>query len=336
MRTLVFLFLPLSVFGAPPTSKFSASYKAESGSTGLGDSNASRSTTKITSVDLSTGSIYPKGQVRVGLDSTNADYSRYLTTDRAGTSTPLSRNFQGTEYNLRGGVDAYSKAGSVSVEGAKTMGPTPFPGFFAKSNYSYDVYGWGSRFSASYLRSIKKLPASYFVDPDSLQPKLRPSTTIEKRAEVSWEQILSEIAKSRLNFYLSQKPASRPTLRGAEISLALALKEDQALVGKFGGSKETRNAPLFDDRGYFSAAWAQLEWRFQPSYRWNFAFQMGTILEMETARGRIPYRKVGTDSMGAEVRHVESRWEIGFHAVGSSANTGYKSLQSSGEFIWKL
>lgn len=337
MRALIFL---LAVSGPAwaeaPSARFTSGWKSEAGSTGLSTANAEASSTLTNSVDVSSGSKIRNFTLRLGLDRASRDYGRYLITDSQGGSAPLSRTFSAPEYLFRPGLDLYAGNYLLGLDAAKTLGSTPFPGDSLKVRGNFEERALGAKLFAAYARSDLRAPASYFVDPDSFASRLRPTRLLTHRGSLGWEQVLGERWKGRLEGFAGFRPGSRPSHRGLSAGLAYALTDRLALFTKVGGAREVRGSTLYEDRGYFDAYWAKAELRFEPSYRWSLGASAGTVLETETARGRVARQKVGTDSLGLNASLLGSFWQLGMNALGQFSNTGYHSLGLGGNFTWQL
>jgi hypothetical protein len=338
MRALVLFFILSSTYAlaAPPSATIRSSVKNESGSTGLTNTNSSSSATMVTSLDADSGSYLNGASLRFGVDRSKSDYRRYVLTDRAGTQSDLSQQFSAAEHTLRLGSSLYLKQTSLALDAAKTAGPTPFPGGSLTGTLSQEFLTSGSKLAITVLHSDHQSPSSYYIDPDTFSTKLRPKRLLENRGQFSVEQILSEKTKLRLAVFLADKPESRPLERGGEFGLAHALGDSSALVGTLGLAREKKSDLLPDDRGYLGASWADLEFRLQPTYHIDLSAKIGTILETETARGRLPQHKVGTDTLGLSGKYRGSFGEAGLTALGARSNTGYQALSFGGTFTCTL
>lgn len=340
MRALalfIFLALPAAAPAAAPSAKLSSRIVSERGSTSLSREGTSAVTTLRSGVDLSSGGYFGSGTLRAGLDRTIPNYERYLVTDRSGNTRPLSAARTDPEYAARAGGDVFLPGGTVSVDGAKSFGPTPFPFYSASVAASADRYDWGARIGVTLARSDRANPLSYFVHPDTLRPTLRPPKVVENKATVFWEQVLGERWRSRLKVSGVHRPEDRPERAEAEGGLAHALSDNFALIASIGGSRERRRAErLRDERGFLEAGWLQAEVRYEPSYSWALAARAGTLLERETARGTAAARRVGTDSLGLDVRRSQGRTEFDLRAFAAFSNTGYTTYQFGGGFTWHL
>ena len=320
----------------PPSSRFTSVFKTETGTTGLASSDVSMISTRTSSVDLDSGSWLSTAQFRCGFDRVDPDYSRYLITEKNGTVHALSTQYRGSESVLRAGVDIYLKDYSFSFEGSNTQSAAPFPGSNAKLSVAFESPVYGSKYSVGFARQDHRTPLSFFVDPDTFQTRLRPERSLENRLSAAVEQILSEDAKLKAEIFAADRPESRPSTQGLDLSSAVAVNSRSSVVLKVGGAHETRSASLLDERGYLDATWGQAEYRLEPSYRWSISGVVGTILETESARGRFSFQKVGTDSIGFETRTRGRAWEFGVKALGSFANTGYQSIEFSGDLAWQI
>jgi len=339
MRTLALLIVfvfSLAAHAEAPSAKISTSVSAESGDAGLTTESSTSASTITVSVDASTGTHFHTVTYRLGYDEITPDYSRYLVTDRSGNVTSLSDQYSTPESVARAGVDYYVKDFSFSIDGSQTASDTPFPGYMGKFTSAYTNYAAGAKYSLQFSRSDHELPLSYFVNPDTFQTELRPSRNLEDRESAAWEQILSERAKAKLEGFTAQRPESRPPYVGAEGSIGFALTDTTALLGKIGIAHEIRGTILYDDRGYFDASWAQLEYRIEPSYRWSVSTLFDTILESETPRGYFPEQKIGTDTLAVQARTRGKNWELGVKALGSLANTGYQDFQLGMDLSWQI
>jgi hypothetical protein len=334
--SMAFLLVGGFAFAEAPSAKISTSLSSESGDAGLTTQSSASATSTTVSVDASTGSYFRKSTVRLGYDQINPDYGRYLLTDRSGNITPLSNTYSATESVARAAVDYYIKDVTLSIDGAQTASTTPFTGYTAKFTAAYTNYLLGAKYAVAVSRADHDLPLSYFVNPDTFQTELRPSRNLEDRVALSWEQILNEKSKTKLEIFSAERPESRPPCMGGEASIGYALTDYSALLGKIGIAHESRGAILYDDRGYFDATWAQIEYRIEPSYRWTLSAIFDTILESETARGIYPDQSIGTDSIAIQARTRGKGWELGLKTLGSLANTGYESLQFGVDLAWQI
>ena len=320
-----------------PTVKLSSSLGSESGNAGLTTTDSASAVTKISSVDVNSGTLMGSAILRTGVDVVSPDYSRNLVTDYHGNSHPLSGDYSHLESRLRAGLDFYRGPISFNVDGSETLNSTPYPGSSAKLVTSYEDHVNGSRYAIGLSRmDYSAGPASYYINPDTLTTQQRPARNLDDRLSASYQQILAERLKSKIEIFSGEKPDSRPPYRGGEISLAFALGDESALIGKTGGAHEDRNSALYDDRGYFDALWSQLEYRLEPNYHWSLSATVGSILEMETARGTLASQQVGTDSIGLSALTRGRSWELGIKALASFSNTGYQSALITGDFTWQI
>lgn len=333
---LMMLSFSLVAGAAAPSAAFRTSAKSEKGSTGLVDTNANASIGLVSSVDLQSGTYFRNLDFRVGFERTKADYNRYLLTDRLGNQTELAKSFDRPEHAVRIGASAFLGQTTLLLDGSKTMGQSPFRGYAGTFGLNHELLGSGTKFLFTLSRSDYAAPASYYIDPDNFATRKRPERNLENRASVGAEQIFSETTKARIKVFAADKTNARPLQRGAEIGLAKAVSDSASLIGTLGLAREKRSDPLLDDRGFFGANWAQIEFRLQPSYRWEFAAKLGTILETESARGRLPKRRVGTDSLGLSAKTQWKFGEISANALGALSNTGYSAYTFGGNFTWYL
>ena len=338
MRPLIVLLIFFSrlVLAESPSARVTTSILSESGSTGISTARVASATMNRLSVDASTGSLYSFSTFRLGFDRINPDYSRYLITEKNGKITELSKSYFGTEFVARSGVDLFFKKLSFSLDGSTTTGRTPFPGSMAKVSSSFEEYLTGSKYSIEISRSDYLIPESYYIDPDNFQSKRMPTRNLVNRLVVSWEQIMSERTKAKVEIFGVSRPKNRPPFGGAEASLGWANTIYSSIIGKLGIAHEQRSSPLFDNAGYFDGTWAQIEYRLEPSYNWSLSGILGTILERESPRGIVLNQKIGTDSVEFLARTRGKSWEIGIKGLGSFSNTGYQSFQFGGDFTWQI
>jgi len=332
------LFLPaLQAHGEAPSFRMTTNVHDESGTAGLiTTTSPSSSSTLTTSLDGTSGSLTRNLSVRFGLDHINPDYSRYLILDRSGSATPLANSFNAPENVGRFGVDFTAQRLTLSVDGAQTISETPFPGGSVGLMGTYDSYEKGARYSLNLTRSDYSAPLSYFDAPETFQTLPRPTRLLEDRLTVAWEQVLTEMLKSRIETFVADHPQNQPSVVGGEAALAFALDGKSALIGKLGSAHQLQNTQIFDDRGYLDATWMQIEYRLEPAFRWALSAGAGTVYETESARGRFPYQRIGTDTLSIGARTREKMFEIGITALGAFSNTGYQSIQVGGDLLWQI
>lgn len=340
MRTLMLSFAvfssPCVALAAAPQAKISTQVKSERGATGASTAGVASASTVTMSTDLNSGSALGALALRAGYDRIQPARERTLLTDRQGNVRPLSELYNGPEHSARAGLDVNLPGASISLDGSQTMGRTAYPGHTAALQSSFDRYETGTRVLAGLSRSDFASPRSYFVDPDTFRTRERPGRLLEEQAELGVEQILSERMKGRVQVSYARRPDRRPPKRGLEGSVAWAFHDDKSLVATVGSARELRSSALHDDRGYLDATWFQAEVRWEPAYAWRVFGRVGTIFETESPRGRLARQRVGTDSLGAEVRRAGGRIEFGVSSLAAFSNNGYRALQIGGNLTWLL
>ena len=337
MCALIFVFLFSSIsFAASPTAVFHNSVKTESGSTGLTSTNSNSTSTITNSIDFNSGSKFSHFEVHGGFDRLKADYSRYIITDRQGNEPELSSQFNQSEFTGRVGTSVFFGRDTIVIDGSKTIGASPFSGFSAGIQATHDFFLSGTKISLNANHADHKTPFSYYKDPENFSPRVLPTRNLENKFIASTEQIMTESLKMKLSIFVTDKPDTRPLQRGGEVSVADAITESSALIGTIGMAREKKSDPLRDDRGYFDANWLQVEYRYFPNFRWEFSSKIGTIFETETARGRLPRQKVGTDSLGLAAKSHWKFGDIGMSALAAKSNTGYRSFSLGGNLSWNI
>jgi|GEM_PF-3705377 len=322
--------------GAAPSLKVSTVVKSERGSTGYSTAGVANASTLTTSTDLGSGSALGVLGLRMGYDRLQPAYERVIITDRQGNARALSALHPGPENSVRGGLDVTLPALTVSLDGSHTVGNSAYPGHSAALKGAFDRYATGTRYTAELSRSDFSSPSSFFVDPDTFRTRERPGRLLESQVKIGVEQVLSESVRSRLQALYAVRPERAPPKAGFEASLAWAFHDDKAIVTTLGSARERRAGALYSDRGYLDATWLQAELRWEPSYAWRVYGRVGTLLETESARGRIARQRVGTDSLGLELRRTGGPFELGLSSLAAFSNTGYRNLQVGGNFVWLL
>ncbi len=327
---------PGFALGAPPSLKVASSYKSEKGSTGASTNGIVEAGSLSNSSDISSGSALGALTLRMGYDRQEPAYDRILITDRQGNTEPLSRIHPGPESSVRGGLDLAFPATSLSLDYSRTLGASAYPGQSFGVKSSFDQYSTGTRYLLEAARSDFSGPRAYFVDPDTFRTHERPSRLLENQLKAGVEQVLAERLRLRLMGNFANRPDRRPSKAGAETSLSWAFHDNKSLVATLGTARELRASQLFDERGYLDATWLQTELRWEPSYSWSFYGRLGTMLETETARGRLARQRVGTDMVGLEARRAGGKVEFGLNSFAAFSNTGYRNLQLGGNLTWLL
>lgn len=334
--SLAILAVPAVSYGAGPSLKVASQVRSESGTTGASTNGIATASSVTTTTDLSSGSALGPLAVRMGYDRLQPAYDRILITDRQGTTRALSAQFNGPEQTIRAGADLTFPAFNFSIDGTRTVGESAFPGHSASISATHDRYSTGTRFLAAFSRSDFASPRSYFIDPDTFRTRERPSRLLESQVKLGVEQALSERLRGRIQAIYALRPDRRPAKTAFETSFAWAFQDDKAALISLGTARESRGSALFDDRGFLSAYWLQTEIRWEPTYSWRLYGRLGTLLETETARGRLPRQRVGTDSVGLEARRTGGRLELGLSSLAAFSNTGYRNLQFGGNLTWLL
>lgn len=320
-----------------PSSKLSYAYKNESGTTGIDSAQgAGNSETNSMRVDFSTGSRLGRMRARANLERVNSDYSRTILTNREGATTVLADLFRRPEQNAGLGVDMLLPALTLTLEGTSSISETPFPTKSARFGMDKMLVSMGARVSASISAYEQEQPVNYYVDPDSLQPTARTTRVLEQRADLRYEQILGVRWKARSQFAFAKRPRDRPNRYSVEERLAYALGDESAVHITVGGATESRAQALQDDRGYFNAVWWQAEIRRDFINGFNLSGAFGTVVETESARGRIPRQTVGTDVVAISANYHKGRIDFGLNSQLQFSNTNYRNYQLGGNFLWEI
>ncbi len=336
LGTMIFAALGSFAQGAAPSLRLGTSVSSERGSTGASTEGVAEASTLTTRTDLNSGSALGAVSLRMGYDRLQPAYERVVLTDRQGISRPLSALHSGPENSLRGGLDLTLPAFTISLDGSHTVGRSAYPGHSASLKGAYDRYATGTRYLAEVSRSDFSSPSSFFVDPDTFRTRERPGRLLESQAKLGVEQVLSERLRTRIQALYALRPDRAPPKAGLEASLAWAFHDDKAIVTTLGSNRELRSGAFYSDRGYLDATWLQAELRWEPSYAWRVYGRVGTLLETESPRGRLALQRVGTDSLGLELRRTAGSFELGLNSLAAFSNSGYRNLLLGGNIAWLL
>ena len=338
MRALIFFLSPCLALAAPGqiTTKVGSSSSTGTANVDfLGRVENTDSFTTTVSVK-SPSFINNNFSLRMAATRAKNDYSNYILRDRFGRETFLSESFSSSENNLEAGLDFARGPHLAAITHSRSVGATPFP--YHSNNISYSISPWNgsTQFGLGFSSSRQEQPANFYIDPRDFRNRVRPRSLTSQREDLFYEQTITEKLKSRATIFRGNRFEDRPTHFGGELRLAYALLDNLALRLDSGLLRERRNETLRDDRGYFSARWAELQAGYEPFLDLIFTIAIGTTIEHEDRPWDKVRRQVGSDSLGLKTSYRQANWLASLSANATRTNTSYRNRALSGDFTWEF
>lgn len=288
------------------------------------------------SVTLSTQQIPAGSSIKLGalLNVENRDLSSVVILDKQ--QDPVA-NPQGTEAAVSTTLQMdYLKGDWASKLGMAFPLNSPM---YSDREVSADLrraFAFGTTWLGIDATAVERAgPLNYFVDRD-LQVKARPRNSIGVESGVSWEQMYSEIWKSRLRLVTRSLSSERPRSYGFELTHVLAPHPRFFIRPQFSFYRELESQPLLNERGYFMALVSKIEVSFEPIY--NLILSAGYALTVEREHDpRIFSREqVGSDQSSLSVTYKKSRSSLQLQATSLTSNRGHKTFGLQGGFEWQI
>jgi hypothetical protein len=338
MRALILFLIPCLSLAAPGQISTRVGSSSSTGRANIDFVGRVENTNAFTTTFLMKSPTFLDNSIVIRAAATRAknDYSNYILRDRFGRETFLSKSFNTDEKNLDSGLDFTRGAHLASFTHSRSVGATPFPYHSNTISYALSLWNGASQAGAAFSSSRQEQPANFYIDPRNFRNRERARSLTSQREELFYEQTITEKFKSRATLFHGNRFEDRPTHLGGELRLAYALLDNLALRLDSGLLRESRKEVLRDDRGYFSARWAELQVGYEPALDLVVTVALGTTIEHEDTPWDNIRRQVGSDSFGTKLSYRRGSWLANLAANSSITNTSYRNRSFSGEFTWEL
>jgi hypothetical protein len=339
MRALILiLLLCITTVRAEP-GKLSVDYTSAS-QKGQTTSLVSDQTSEIdaSSTNLKYSSGLLKNAYRLRLDFTQAkqDLSEYLVREKNGSTTPLSKSFDGSYSSFNLGQDFIYKDMSLGLDYGQTLTTTPLKTQQWAGTLAYQNYAYGMNFTYNFNYKKSSRPLSYISSPETFLGEELATQTDKIDHSLSYDQLLNEYMKSSLSLKESQIRQDRPKNYGARAQLYLAPTLDLGLSLAYEKIVEQKDFLPKDGTGFYQIDSYEAGIAYEFFYRYLVTLNYALIIEEETARGNTPERKIGTDALSLKAEMDYKQFLPFLRAAYEKSNSGRVAQNFAGGLSWEI
>ena len=266
------------------------------------------------------------------VDSAKKDYSSFLLRDEEGNETPLADTFDQIEFSGSASVSYQKGQNAYSLLIGKSLNESPFSFIGGSLSYNYISLNKKRILGVKVVGSVKKQPKSTYIDPNNFQTRSRPEQLTALRYETNWNEALSQKWRVNTILFFGTRKEDRPDHYGSEIRNGYGLSDELTFRVHTGFLRE-RKTELKDDRGHFTALWAEGGLYWELTYDLALEASYGLVIEREKFLDS-RYTKIGTDSYGLKLKYEGKNWTLNSAYIFRETNTGYKSHTFQGGIQW--
>lgn len=326
-----------AVHAEAPDFNFSSSYFSSKGQTIVTSTpQANNLSLKSFGVSASSGLIENAYRLRFSTLQIKRDVSNYFFIDRFGETTSLNTLYDGKESIFGGGGDFIYKKWTFSLDGQNTVSDSPIGAKSLTSKAQYGNYDSGTNASLEFQTQDFKRPPSFFRTVETNQLGSLPEKNKRYELKLVLDQLLSEQQKVTAFLKGGRSPDENRKNFGGGLKTYWSLTDSISLFGALEHQKDIKGSLPKDNRGFFNLTSYEAGLGYEITYDLIIKLIAGTTVEYESARGINSRQLVGTDSYALAFTFKKSRYALKLMSKIEESNTGYKSFQMNGGFLWEI
>ena len=337
MRSLILLIFSSTLMAAPASFQVNSNVTSSSGTTLINPDRTEDLANRTFSVLGNTGDTLGQLSFNIGATNRKVDYTNYTVRAADGSTTSLGDRFNKSETLFSLGTSYNIGLVVISVDGQSMVSDSPFKENNFNSGISFSNYSTGSNLNFNWFHRQSKRPVSYINNPDNFKSVRLSDRLTQNEFSLEYEQILSERVKIKIKPSYSLETMDRPASYGGEFFAGLAIFDEVAVLGNLSAYQEVDSgeSPTIGT-GFYSLRSGGLGVSVEPAYNLFLKAIYNITYEDETARGRNPSQKIGTDSYLLKSLYRLKKMEFNLSTQVDRSNTGYKSESISGGLTWNL